>query len=673
MKKVLLLCILGIIILSGCTTDFEVLPQESNADCGTSYSLASGNPLNEINFEKDEALVCLGKKIINDCEEGTAVLETSDTGKISYEIKGTEGENCILKLEYGDADQIPLEEQKQHANKYLECPVNLKELLEKSGEDASNKPGTLSGGLYMLMGFSVLDPNTKCYGTLLESLEETNVQNNESVCDPNKLKFALLTQIDRLDTQKTDEAKAKQIDDYIFEPNTIGNLYSDGFYITNNHESKEISISKIDATVSFTKLGEEGKITADKRQINFIFEPDADYTLNDKGNYESKNFFFRLIESTNYPINIEIIDFEGIDEAIKQADNYSKKRLNFGEVTTKDNFLLNIKINDLECEAKNIIEEETITPNLCDGITCNDYCDGTTKRYSGYCSEGQCIYRNLENDSISCGYEESDACDGVNCNSPYCDGTTLKSDGYCSNGNCIYESEYNSRHCGYQESETDPCDGVTCNSYCDGTTKKYNGYCSNGSCNYQTQNNSVQCGYQEPETDPCDGITCNDYCSNTTRVYNGSCSNGQCLYDYQVNSPECGYVEDPCDGVYCGSYEQCVEGKCALKTCDDIGGEICSEGELCSNATTSSDGICCVSGCKSNWCYRFTTDDSLWDDCVNSGYSAPECLGSYSGLSFCTTDLENKKVCFGGPYPISGQYDQLTACLDTCSSGNCIT
>ena len=35
----------------------------------------------------------------------------------------------------------------------------------------------------------------------------------------------------------------------------------------------------------------------------------------------------------------------------------------------------------------------TPEPDLCDGVTCNPYCDGTTYFYNGYCDVGECIYQ----------------------------------------------------------------------------------------------------------------------------------------------------------------------------------------------------------------------------------------------------------------------------------------
>jgi hypothetical protein len=150
------------------------------------------------------------------------------------------------------------------------------------------------------------------------------------------------------------------------------------------------------------------------------------------------------------------------------------------------------------------------------------------------CGTGQTCDRSGDWDDWAC---VSDPCASVTC-ADTCDGTTRKYNGQCSNGQCSYQTETNSATCGY-----DPCTGVTCSDSCDGTTRYYNGQCSNGQCSYQTETNSATCGY-----DPCTGVTCSDSCDGTTRKYNGQCSAGQCSYETEENSTTCGYEESEITG-----------------------------------------------------------------------------------------------------------------------------
>ena len=104
-------------------------------------------------------------------------------------------------------------------------------------------------------------------------------------------------------------------------------------------------------------------------------------------------------------------------------------------------------------------------------------------------------------------------CIGVTCND-YCSGTTLYENGICVDGVCEYDTRIKASACGYVEPTPtptptptatptpDPCAGVSCNDYCAGTMLYTSGVCVNGQCDYQTQPNSEQCGGTEPTVAP---------------------------------------------------------------------------------------------------------------------------------------------------------------------------
>ena len=130
----------------------------------------------------------------------------------------------------------------------------------------------------------------------------------------------------------------------------------------------------------------------------------------------------------------------------------------------------------------------------------------------------------------------ADSCDGVSCPDK-CEGTTRYVDGVCVDGDCKYTKIANSPYCGY-----DACDGVTCPDKCEGTTKLYSGTCVDGACEYQRYDDSVDCGWSasDPECEP--------YCDTDAHIkyYAGTYTNGVCTYETTENSVECGY-EDPID------------------------------------------------------------------------------------------------------------------------------
>ena len=111
-------------------------------------------------------------------------------------------------------------------------------------------------------------------------------------------------------------------------------------------------------------------------------------------------------------------------------------------------------------------------------------------------------------------------CIGITCND-YCSGTTLYNNGLCVDGVCEYDIRIKSVQCGYMEptptptptATTDPCYGVTCYEYCEGTTYYYNGFCDGGQCVYQIESNSAQC--------PTDTLTGTPTATPTTTPSNG--------------------------------------------------------------------------------------------------------------------------------------------------------
>ena len=148
-------------------------------------------------------------------------------------------------------------------------------------------------------------------------------------------------------------------------------------------------------------------------------------------------------------------------------------------------------------------ENGRCTGDPCEGVTCEDKCDGNVRLYNGYCdpSTGECIY------------EET-----------YCDYG-------CRGGKCI----------------GNPCEGVTCEDYCSDSIYYYDGYCdpSTGECEYLEQDCAYGCEGDKCATDPCEGVTCEDYCSDdgkNTLYYDGKCIGGECKnYKEKEYAYECGY------------------------------------------------------------------------------------------------------------------------------------
>lgn len=93
-------------------------------------------------------------------------------------------------------------------------------------------------------------------------------------------------------------------------------------------------------------------------------------------------------------------------------------------------------------------------PDVCDGIVCTSYCEGTTYYYQGTCVDGVCTFQYQEN-HINC---IDDLCEGVTC-SPHCEGTTYHFNGTCTDGTCTFETAEDHPNC--PESVVDTWDMLT--------------------------------------------------------------------------------------------------------------------------------------------------------------------------------------------------------------------
>jgi len=135
-------------------------PSVSYYDCGLSKSLLLLNPvLNEIQPENDMALVCLGQNILlNNCKKSKAVLETFNAGKINFFVEGGNSTICNIKMTYGNADQIPFAEQKQYADTYTSCPVDIDFIKSQYPEkDPEQEPGAFTLSIYLGIGMGFGD------------------------------------------------------------------------------------------------------------------------------------------------------------------------------------------------------------------------------------------------------------------------------------------------------------------------------------------------------------------------------------------------------------------------------------------------------------------------------------------------------------------------------------
>ena len=134
---------------------------EAKEDCGT---FSENEPY------MDSAMVCIGKNLLNNCKKSHTTMASSDVGEVSFDITGLHGSDCMVKITYGSADQIPMEEQKIHAGKFIECPIDISSMLlsiKPKSEGEIVKPEHVASAVYFYIGLQTLSSDTKCMGTLL--------------------------------------------------------------------------------------------------------------------------------------------------------------------------------------------------------------------------------------------------------------------------------------------------------------------------------------------------------------------------------------------------------------------------------------------------------------------------------------------------------------------------
>lgn len=141
--------------------------------------------------------------------------------------------------------------------------------------------------------------------------------------------------------------------------------------------------------------------------------------------------------------------------------------------------------------------------DLCKNVICDDYCEDSIRYYGGYCSEGECNYK-----EVVCEYGcqgdlcEGNPCEGIEC-PDLCENSIYKFNGECVNGRCIYASEISCEYgcqgepiIGTDMCRDNPCTGVTCSDYCSANSLFYDGVCVNGKCTgFKEKEFAEECGY----------------------------------------------------------------------------------------------------------------------------------------------------------------------------------
>ena len=178
-----ILIVLAVLAVVGCIGQDED-KIESNVDvqdCGISRSWISDDDeplvLDEIDFEADSAMVCMGKNLLDNCKKSKATIESKTGPFTSYEIMGLEGKDCIIRLEQIEGGEPLPEDQKFLEDMYVECPMDIEELKADANRDVTEVPGSFGAEVYFVTAFESIMKDTKCTGTIVDAMRKEREKN----------------------------------------------------------------------------------------------------------------------------------------------------------------------------------------------------------------------------------------------------------------------------------------------------------------------------------------------------------------------------------------------------------------------------------------------------------------------------------------------------------------
>jgi len=157
---------------------------EEIKDCGTSVVFLEEQPADifSLDFEKDQALVCLGKNIENSCKESQAVIKIDDLD-LTYKV--VKKDVCWIYVEFYEDGGL----------NYVTCPMPQVyyysvDYYPEVEEYFSGSPGSLAA-TYLIMTMYLIDDNyEKAISFGCESSEDNSRIDNYIKADMSSLRAA---------------------------------------------------------------------------------------------------------------------------------------------------------------------------------------------------------------------------------------------------------------------------------------------------------------------------------------------------------------------------------------------------------------------------------------------------------------------------------------------------
>lgn len=195
-----------IVVSENAANSQNVSNNNSILDCGTSdqniikklvYEKreASGTSTQIISdFDKDKAMTCMGKALLNNCQKATVKIKGGKGGTThTEEILGGDSNNCNWKITYGKVEELDIE-QKQYENSYLQCAYPRSALKDSGCFILSNEACNFFGiknspahiyaygtaSMFLTASFSPTE--IKCSGNMIDKMNSFSANiNNQSL------------------------------------------------------------------------------------------------------------------------------------------------------------------------------------------------------------------------------------------------------------------------------------------------------------------------------------------------------------------------------------------------------------------------------------------------------------------------------------------------------------
>lgn len=128
-------------------------------DCGNSDSMMADIMTHD--FDADTALQCMGQAITN-CQDATSVLNNVLVGPMTFSVSN-QGDDCMVTIQYPDAESIPSDELRAFANTYVTCTLFEEDMM--IAEDLTDH-AAVAFSVFLSISYRAESDTEYCSGTM---------------------------------------------------------------------------------------------------------------------------------------------------------------------------------------------------------------------------------------------------------------------------------------------------------------------------------------------------------------------------------------------------------------------------------------------------------------------------------------------------------------------------